>query len=335
MEQDFTKGKPSHPLVSCIVTLYQSSPFLGKLFESLNDQTYENLEIIAIDDASSPPLKEKIEELSKNLNKKLGYLLLPKNLGPSLARRAGLMKARGEYIQFIDVDDFLEPNKIALQVKDLEANPTWGMTYCLTDCIDKQGQVIEKYYGRSNLDFNKLLPDTLGETLFSNCSCLWRHDQLHPESWKTLRQFEEKLFFWLQGLYDFEIGKTAHSKALAHKRIHDASYEKSFPQNLDYFQTLIRVYTFFYDEWKKSNLSSDSTLPSKLGKIFLDLAYTFLSLENIPDTQQCLKLALEVCPEVVPKGEKMAYTLSLKYPNQTFYWKGLKRWDKVRGKLEL
>ncbi len=100
------------PPVSIIIPIYNSSAFLQKALESILQQTYPNLEIIVVDDESA----DDSYEIAKEFVSKGVKVVRQKNAGAAVARNTGLSVSTGEYIQFLDADDFLSPDKIEKQV---------------------------------------------------------------------------------------------------------------------------------------------------------------------------------------------------------------------------
>lgn len=97
-------------LISVIVPIYKAEPYLDQCIESITNQTYRNLEIILIDDGSP----DKCPEICDRWAGKDPRILVihQKNSGVSAARNAGIERANGAYIAFVDSDDFLEPEYI-------------------------------------------------------------------------------------------------------------------------------------------------------------------------------------------------------------------------------
>lgn len=104
------------PLVSIIITTYNHSQFIADAIESILNQSYQNLEIIVIDDGSIDNTKEIVKEY-----RTVTYFY-QKNQGLSAARNTGIKKATGEYILFLDADDLLYPDGISLNVKAISYN---------------------------------------------------------------------------------------------------------------------------------------------------------------------------------------------------------------------
>ena len=94
------------PLISVIITTYNYAKFLPRAIESVFNQTYQNFEIIIIDDGSTDNTKSVIKESA------LVKYFYQKNKGLSAARNAGIEKSEGDYLVFLDADDWLESDAL-------------------------------------------------------------------------------------------------------------------------------------------------------------------------------------------------------------------------------
>lgn len=98
-----------YPLISVIIPIYNVEPYLKECLDSICNQTYQNLQVIMVNDGSM----DKSEEIAKTyLQDKRFNLISQSNRGLSGARNAGLAEARGEWIYFIDSDDYIAPRYI-------------------------------------------------------------------------------------------------------------------------------------------------------------------------------------------------------------------------------
>lgn len=102
------------PLVSIIIPVYNGEKYLAAAIESALAQDWERKEIIVVNDGSTDRSLEIIEAYRPLLT-----VINQKNGGACNARNAGLRAAAGDYIQYLDQDDLLHPEKISLQVRDL------------------------------------------------------------------------------------------------------------------------------------------------------------------------------------------------------------------------
>ena len=122
------------PLISVIIPIYNTGDSAVKLLNKLTKQSYENLEIICVDDGSKDGSFDLVAEFirqSKLKNKNLNMTILrQKNQGAAGARNLGLKKASGEYVTFIDSDDEVKKTHIEDLVKSLEKDPRNALSVC-------------------------------------------------------------------------------------------------------------------------------------------------------------------------------------------------------------
>lgn len=119
----------NQPLVSIIIPVYNKATFIRETLDSALAQTYLNTEIILVDDGSTDGSLEILEHYAKDFPKKI-RLFAQKNAGVSSATNKGIQMAKGDYIQFLDADDLLSPDKIKLQLRLLEGEDKLTMCSC-------------------------------------------------------------------------------------------------------------------------------------------------------------------------------------------------------------
>ena len=105
--------------VSVIIPMHNSSKHIDECISSVLNQTYENLEIIVIDDKSSD---NSVEIVEAKKDSRIRIIKLSENLGAAKARNVGIKEASGEYICFLDSDDYWDKEKIYKQIKFIEQN---------------------------------------------------------------------------------------------------------------------------------------------------------------------------------------------------------------------
>lgn len=143
------------PTVSVVIPAYNAAAFLDVAIDSVARQTYRNLEIIVIDDASDDRTAERAQELLASHGLRHTVKRLSVNGGPSFARNRGVELARGEYVAFLDADDEWLPEKLAKQVALMDANPRVTLCGCQADWVDVNGGLIRPLYK----DLPPLLPE--------------------------------------------------------------------------------------------------------------------------------------------------------------------------------
>lgn len=118
-------GKSEQGLVSCIVPVFNGERFLGEALDSIFAQNHRPIEVIVVDDGSTDRTKSVVEAYAGRL-----IYFKQQNAGPAAARNRGIELARGEFIAFLDADDFWHPEKLARQLACFTARPELEM--CLT-----------------------------------------------------------------------------------------------------------------------------------------------------------------------------------------------------------
>ena len=111
------------PIISIIIPVFNRDRIIINTLNNLKKQSYRPLEIIIINDASTDKTKEKILSFMEiNKDKQFNIILLSNkfNKGACFSRNYGMSNASGKYIQFLDSDDYLDTEKIQLQVNALE-----------------------------------------------------------------------------------------------------------------------------------------------------------------------------------------------------------------------
>jgi hypothetical protein len=139
------------PVVSVIVPAYNVRQHLREAVDSLLAQTWHDLEVLVIDDASTDGTLQVLEDLQ---DPRLTLLRLGANVGLSNVRNLGLARARGEFIALLDGDDVSLPQRIEKQLAVLRARPEVGLVSCLVNTISRTGQVV-----RTGTDTWRGLPD--------------------------------------------------------------------------------------------------------------------------------------------------------------------------------
>jgi glycosyltransferase involved in cell wall biosynthesis len=132
------------PLVSVIIPAYNAERFIKKTLNSVFAQTYSNLEIIVVDDGSCDRTARIVEQFSKSCARV--SLLQQQQSGVAVARNAGILKAKGEFIAPLDADDIWHPRNIEIQVQNLlKEGPGVGLTYAWSAVIDEDGRITDEY----------------------------------------------------------------------------------------------------------------------------------------------------------------------------------------------
>lgn len=127
------------PLVSVVITTYDRPEYLSGAIETAIEQTYENLEVIVVDDGST---ERYVEGVVAEFPESVTYVQHKKNKGLSAARNTGIRNSNGEFIAFLDDDDRWHKTKIARQVIKLNENKEAGLATCLVVAITPDSEIV-------------------------------------------------------------------------------------------------------------------------------------------------------------------------------------------------
>lgn len=157
-----------YPLLSVIIPVYNAAPYLKKCLDSVVKQTYENLEILLIDDGStdeSPTLCDKYAVADDRIK-----VIHKKNEGLVRARKTGVSYATGEYITYVDADDWIDIDAYEKILNSLLKNNADLILYGLTEeyedvSVEKANLFEEGYYAGKEIA-EKLYPKMLCSDVF-------------------------------------------------------------------------------------------------------------------------------------------------------------------------
>lgn len=116
----------NYPKVSVIIPTYGGAAHLGEAIQSVLDQTWQDFELIIVDDASPDNTGAVVKRFT---DPRIRHIRHAANHGVALARKTGIMAARGEIIAHLDQDDLYHPDKLRLHVEFLDSHPEIGFTY--------------------------------------------------------------------------------------------------------------------------------------------------------------------------------------------------------------
>ncbi len=139
MDNEYTQ-----PLVSIIVPVYNGESYIKECLYSLSKQSYNEIEIILVDDGST----DNSLPIAKSLNLKTLSIVIGEHKNLPSARNKGIINSKGEFIAFCDVDDIWLPDKLKLQMTIFKKQPEIEMCFSDVICFSKVG---EKRFGKDKL----------------------------------------------------------------------------------------------------------------------------------------------------------------------------------------
>lgn len=148
-------------VVSVIIPVYNSEEFIAETIESALSQTYQEIEIIIVDDCSKDKSSEIIIGYKELYPDRITYHVQEKNMGVGVARNTALKIAKGRYVAFLDSDDLWYPNKIGKQI-ELMNKKRGAISYTAIEMIDGVGNQIKgKRPVKDIVDYRFLLKNTM------------------------------------------------------------------------------------------------------------------------------------------------------------------------------
>ncbi len=181
--------------VSVIIPIYNSNDTIIRCVNSVINQTYPVHEIIIVDDGSKDNSVDLINGLKIARNISNLILIKQKNLGPSVARNAGISIATGEYIAFLDSDDWWLETKIERQLIVFSQNNDIGLVATKYSIEKPEINQIIKY---REISFNKLVL----KNYFTTSTVMIKKDLLGTILFNSKKKYSEDYELWLKIAYN-------------------------------------------------------------------------------------------------------------------------------------
>lgn len=291
------------PKVSIIVPNYNHAQYLTKRLDSVFAQTYQNFEIVILDDASTDHSVEIIQPYLK----REGVRFHPNevNSGTPFAQwERGVNMARGEYIWIAESDDVAEPELLDTLIHLLEENPNVGVAYCQSKRIGPLGEDLgDFHFWTDDLDSNRWKTDYINSGIDECARFLYWKNTIPNASAVVFRKnayadighspLSYRLcgdwLVWVKMLSKFDI---AYSPLfLNHFRIHDKSVRETTREELRN-QEIRRIQLF---------IARDIQLPNDAKKrIAIDKLSEFLSRVRAAPAKNHLSVACQIFTRYLP-----------------------------------
>ncbi len=301
------------PKVSVIIPCYNSERFIRQTLESVLSQTFNDLEIIVVDDGSTDSTADIVNSFKDN---RIVYHYKA-NQGLSSARNKGISLSQGEYIAFLDHDDIWLPEKLKIQLEVFTANQEAAMVFSDAYITDLNGKRIKRFFKISppfkGKVFNKLLSDNfvpiltvmLKRTVFEKTG-LFNSNYKIAEDWD--------FFLRLAKNYSFDYINTP----LAEYRVHDASFSKNAKLALEESLDLMQRYLTEFNRLNRRIIKNKiSELKLQLGSIYFHAGEILTArkqfLDSIRNNSFNFRSYLGICATILPNWlAKIVQPISLK-----------------------
>jgi len=263
------------PLVSIIVSCYNHEAYIKECILSILNQTYDNIELIVIDDGSSDKSADILEHLQQD---HLFYFERQTNQGLTKTLNKALKLAKGKYIAPLGSDDIILPNKTAIQVDYLEKRSDIAVIGGNITCIDQDGKIKQKQRHKEyrEVDFKTIFKKP--KLIPAAPSVMIRADVLHEIGGYNTECKLEDLYLWLtitHAGYKIAVLKDI----VAHYREHGSNTYKNYKFMTD---SLLQTYNYFSSEPGYEYIKNKTLITMFLKTSKKDSEYASSLLKKIP-----------------------------------------------------
>jgi len=273
-------------LVSVVIPVYNSEKFLEECLDSILTQTYQNIEIIAIDDGSTDSSPDILERYSDKIN-----IISQKNQGLASALNLGISKMKGDWFKWFSPDDVMHSNTIETLIDEAKNHSDNIILYSNWNIIDDTGNTLREFHESnynelSEFDFNLRLLD--GQQINVNTTLI---PAIFLKKY-GIRELDEPVAidydFFLRSALLHDVRFHLISQPLVNYRIHSAQLShKNISKTLNYISEIkdeilmkldepLRIkYNYGLEQYKKTKPTKTKTL--EFGMKLLSSAPTWAS----------------------------------------------------------
>ena len=214
-------------LVSVIMPYFKKRQYIEEALQSILNQTYQNFEIIIINDEVTADSQFILENLTK-IDFRIKLINNQNNLGAGPSRNKGIKIAKGDYIAFCDCDDFWKKTKLKTQL-DFMKNYQTDFSFTAYDIVDKEGNKIGARFADKEMTFKKLVDSCdIGLSTVVLKSSLLKKKNLNFPQLKT----KEDYVLWLnlanEGVKMFGLNESLSSWRKSNISLSSSSLQKIF-----------------------------------------------------------------------------------------------------------
>ena len=301
----------NQPKVSVIIPIYNVEKYLRKCLDSVIQQTYSNLEIICIDDGSPDNCGAIIDEYAQK--DKRVIVIHQKNSGVSTARNRGLDIATGEYITFVDPDDWIEPHCYESAIHVFQNDKTIDLVQWAANVINNRNASEQeyqnlKYWHRVKFSGKlTLTPFTVIQMLYSPCCNLFKAEIIKDLQLKYLdfSVAEDVLFI---AMYNSKVQNVYFIPELLYNYMLNSTsaMKKHINNPISLLETYINITIICYDFYKQQDL--DRKFNTLVFHKFKNNILFALSLRNFDKkASELLTNFAAQLPQEIYWGEEIKY----------------------------
>lgn len=263
------------PKVSVIIPTYNRANLVKRSIKSVLDQTYQNFELIVIDDNS---LDDTVNVVNAFKDSRIQYICHKINRGAPAARNTGINKSRGEFIAFLDDDDEWLPEKLEIQLEYLNHRPNVGLIYAGFEVVDKDKNKIHRIYPKER---GNTFPRILHSNFIGSPTAIVRREcfesvGIFDESFKSSQDWD----MWIRIAQKYDVDYVPN--ILARYNISGNRISTNMNSVISGHTQILAKYYDFY--------KSHNEIYSELS---MRIAINYGLNEDVPNSKKYFKIALQ------------------------------------------
>jgi len=260
------------PLISVLVPVYNVEQYLEECLESIINQKYRKLEIILVDDGSTDKSGEICDEYAKKDSRI--KVIHQKNQGVAAARNVSIAKATGDYIGFVDSDDFIVPDMYKNMISLAEKYHA-DIVMCNAKYTDQYGQNIPNYGSAKSIAERTL---TGKQYVTELCTT---YNSIYVVPWNKI--YRKCLFEDIQ----YPVGKTIDDEAVIHRIAHKC----------DKIVFTSKIYYFYRQQ--PTSIMNNTVSVKRFDSIYADLDRIDLLEKNDYENETVIKCKIFLCNDFI------------------------------------
>lgn len=277
-------------LVSVIIPTYNYAKFLPEAIDSVLNQTYQDVEIIIVDDGSTDNTKEIVGNYIQKYPNKVRYLY-QKNQGPGAASNKGIIESKGEFIAILGADDIWLPEKLKMQMDLFEEFPVLGFVHTDYSLFNEKRQMLNFKFGVKSKNFSGyIFKYLLRECFIRTSTAIVKRECLN-----NVGLFEEILSedydFWLRVSRKYKAGYIDKVLAMCRehpKQLHRLDFHKSYLTVQKVIEKTVQTFPEI-----KNDSECKISLKYREAKIHFELGYHLFAQNKLTQAREEFKISLE------------------------------------------
>ena len=325
----------TNPVVSVIIPVYNVEKYLEECIDSVLNQTYKDIEIILVDDGSTDSSGDICDRYAEN-NKNI-CVIHQKNGGLSAARNAGLGEACGEYVYFLDSDDYISSDAIEKLISIAKNDNSDVVFFDAHSFLDNSDKEIKQNYRRK-----KQYVSSEGLVIFAQ---LQKNNEFHSavpllflrREFLKINNFRvcsgiyyEDMIFTFEVLCSAEVVSQC-KEALYYRRYRSDSIMTS-KKNKKYFESVAKVYRTLLEFSKKNNILEEASVKKYICRNAFNVFNNYKKLSS-EDKRACKKELIAVKKDILKNNAYGDTALKMKCYSDIL-WFLYKVFEKTIGKLK-